>query len=151
TKLATDDHHVGIRTDRMGLRTGTFPGIPWTRMLFIGVMCFALWLVLDAPSLQRSATESPLGTRRTVSLDITGPIAALSRGLGLSHVVGWTDDALGRTPGGGPSLAVAARPHRSNRPPPGSGPPAGGHGPGPPGPAPTTTTTTTLPVLDQHP
>ena len=75
-------------------------------MLFIGVVCFAVWLVLDAPSLQRSAQEAPVGTRRTVSLDVVGPIAALSRGLGLSHVVGWTDELFGRTPGGGPTLAV---------------------------------------------
>ena len=39
-------------------------------------------------------------------MDVTGPVAALSRTLGLSNVVGWTDEAFGRSPGGGPSLAV---------------------------------------------
>ncbi len=120
-------------------------GIPWTRMLFIGLVCFGLWLLLDAPSLQRSATVSPLGTRRTVSLDVVGPIAALSQGLGLSHVVAWADDALGRTPGGGPTLAKRVAP-----PPPlaGNGHPS--HGAAPAG-GPAPTTTTTLPLLTQHP
>jgi hypothetical protein len=84
-----------------------FPGIPWTRALMIGLVCFGVWLLLDAPSLQASAQASPFGTRRTVSMDVLGPIAVVSRGLQLSHVVGWTDDALGRSQGGGPSLAVA--------------------------------------------
>jgi len=114
-----------------------FRGIPWTRVLAIGLVCFGLWFLLDAPSLQRSAQESPLGTRRTVSLDVVGPVAALSRTVGLSSVVSGTDRALGRTPGGGPSLAVPTR-----RPP-------------PPKPLPTpvngTTTTTTLPPLNYHP
>ena len=119
-----------------------YPGIPWTRMLFIGVVCFAVWLLLDAPSLHRAATESPVGTRRTVSMDLVGPIATLSRGVGLAHVVGWTDEVLGRTPGGGPSLAVPAVPIR-RRPPPGPRPI--GTGPG------AATTTTTFPPLDRHP
>jgi hypothetical protein len=110
-------------------------------MLFIGLVCFGVWLLLDAPSLQRSATVSPLGTRRTVSLDVVGPIAALSRALGLSHVVGWTDEALGRTPGGGPALATATPGHRPPRPVPVPGVT-------PPGVA---TTTTTLPVLNRRP
>jgi hypothetical protein len=113
-----------------------FRGVPWTRALLIGLVCFGLWFLLDAPSLQRSAQESPLGTRRTVSLDVVGPVAALSRTVGLSSVVSGTDRALGRTPGGGPSLAVPTR-----RP--------------PPKPLPTTvngtSTSTTLPPLDYHP
>jgi hypothetical protein len=123
------------------MHSGSRPGIPWTRMLFIGAVCFGVWLLLDAPSLQRSATVSPLGTRRTVSLDIVGPIAALSRTVGLSHIVGWTDGVLGRTPGGGPSLATAAPGHRSPKPLPVPGVT-------PPG---ATTTTSTLPVLSHHP
>ena len=110
-------------------------------MLVIGAVCFGVWLLLDAPSLQRSATVSPLGARRTVSLDIVGPIAALSRTLGLSHVVGWTDEVLGRTPGGGPSLALAAPGRRPPRPVPAPGST-------PPGVA---TTTTTLPALNGNP
>jgi lysophospholipase L1-like esterase len=92
-----------------------FPGIPWTRALVIGLICFGVWLLLDAPSLQASAEASPFGTRRTVSMDVVGPIAAVSRGLQLSHVVGWTDDLLGRSQGGGPALAVAT-PHQGKLP-----------------------------------
>jgi lysophospholipase L1-like esterase len=108
--------------------------VRWTRVLFVGVVCFGLWFLLDAPSLQRSAQESPIGTRRTVSLDVVGPVAALSRAVGLDNVVGWTDEAFGRSPGGGPSLAVPI--HRLK-----------------PRPLPTTgpTTPTTLPPLDYHP
>jgi hypothetical protein len=99
-------------------------------------VCFGFWFLLDAPSLQHSAQTSPIGTRRTVSMDAVGPVAALSRLVGLSHVVGWTDQALGRSPGGGPTLAVPI--HRA-RLVPVQAPPTG------------TTTTTTLPQLDAHP
>ncbi|HEV3282226.1 MAG TPA: DUF459 domain-containing protein [Acidimicrobiales bacterium] len=119
-------------------------GIPRSRMLFIGVICFAVWLLLDAPSLQRSAVTSPLGTRRTVSLDVVGPIAALSRGLGLSHLVSWADEALGRTPGGGPALAKRLHPAL-----PLAGVGHTAHGPRPTGPP--GTPTSTIPALDQHP
>lgn len=126
--------------------TGPRQVLPWTRVLYIGLICFAVWLVLDAPSLQKSAQSSPLGTRRTVSLDLVGPIAAFSRGTGLSHFVSWADDIMGRSVGGGPSLAVATPPPV----------PAGKQTPTgttiPIGPTPSTTPTpTTLPPLPQHP
>ena len=128
------DH--GGRPDHAFWERLPFPGIPWTRVLFIGAVCFGVWFLLDAPSLQHSAQTSPLGTRRTVSMDIVGPVAALSRTLGVSNVVGWTDSALGRSPGGGPALAVPI--HRT-RPKP------------PPVPVSGTTTPTTLPLLNYHP
>ncbi|MGP0031104.1 MAG: DUF459 domain-containing protein [Acidimicrobiales bacterium] len=81
--------------------------LPWTRVLMIGVLAFALWLLLFAPTLQHNAQVSPVGTRRTVALDILGPIAATSRGLQLSNIVSETDDLTGRTgnqPGNGSSL-----------------------------------------------
>ena len=127
--------------------------LPWTRILIVGAICFAVWLLLDAPSLQKSAQASPLGSRRTVSLDVVGPVAAVSRGLGLAHVVGWTDDLLGRSVGGGPSLSIATPPiipvSKGN---------GKGKGPAPAVTIPTTTpaastapTPTTLPPLPQHP
>jgi hypothetical protein len=67
---------------------------------------------------------------------MVGPVAALSRTVGLSSVVSGTDRALGRTPGGGPSLAVPIR-----RPPPRTTPTT----------ATGTPTATTLPPLDTHP
>ncbi len=71
----------------------------WTRVLGLGAAAVALWFVLFAPTLQHDAQVSPVGVRRTVSMDITGPVAFLSRGLQLSRIV----SATGRTdrlPGG---------------------------------------------------
>jgi uncharacterized protein len=88
----------------------------WTRVLALGAAAFAVWFLLFAPTLQHNAQVSPVGTRRTVSLDFVGPVAALSRALGLSHIV----SATGREhslPGGtnglitrGPSDAAAKAP-----------------------------------------
>jgi hypothetical protein len=129
----THDHPGG---DRPFWERLPFRGVPWRRALTIGLVCFGLWFLLDAPSLQHSAQVSPLGTRRTVSLDVVGPVAALSRTFGLSSVVGGTDRALGRTPGGGPTLAITTRKPK-------------------PKPLPTTVngtpTSTTLPPLNYHP
>jgi len=78
----------------------------WTRVLVLGAAAFALWFVLFAPTLQHDAQVSPVGVRRTVSMDITGPVAALSRGLQLSHIV----SATGRTnrlPGGTVGLTLS--------------------------------------------
>jgi hypothetical protein len=69
-------------------------------------------------------------------MDLVGPVAALSRTLGLDNVVGWTDEILGRSPGGGPALAI---PIRHPRPKP------------PTTPLGVTTTPTTLPLLNYHP
>ena len=106
----------------------------------LGVAAFAVWFLLYAPTLQHNAQVSPVGTRRTVSLDVTGPVAAVSRALQLSHIVSITGRgsglAAGRTAGG---LTVAGpRP---------GGQPAGGSRPSPErtpkkgGTAPTTPTT----------
>jgi uncharacterized protein len=62
----------------------------WTRVLFLAACSFALWFLLFAPTLQHNAQVSPVGKRRTVSLDITGPVAALSRTLQLSRIVSVT-------------------------------------------------------------
>jgi uncharacterized protein len=108
---------------------------PWTRVLRICVAAFFVWLVLFAPTLQHNAQVSPVGTRRTVALDILGPIAATSRALQLSRIVSETDAATGRTgnqPGNG-SLTVIGPHHRHGSAP--QKPPAGGHG----GPPPTST------------
>jgi uncharacterized protein len=80
--------------------------LPWTRVLALGVGAFALWFLLFAPTLQHNAQVSPVGTRRTVSLDITGPVAALSRGLQLSHIVSATGRETG-LPGGTVGLTVS--------------------------------------------
>ena len=94
-----------------------FPVSPGHGRCSSALVCFGLWFLLDAPSLQHSAQTSPLGTRRTVSLDVVGPVAALSRTFGLSSWCGWTDRALGREPGrrAGTLAVPIRRPRRSRR------------------------------------
>ena len=71
----------------------------WTRVLALGAVAFAVWFLLFAPTLQHNAQVSPVGTRRTVSLDVVGPVAALSRALGLSHIVSVTGRGNGLSSG----------------------------------------------------
>lgn len=88
---------------------------PWPRVLFLCLAAFAVWLLLFAPTLQHNAQVSPVGTRRTVALDVLGPIAATSRALQLSRLVTAVDDATGRTgnqPGNGAAVTVIGPHHR---------------------------------------
>jgi hypothetical protein len=87
----------------------------WTRVLLLGLGAFGVWFLLFAPTLQHNAQVSPVGKRRTVSLDLVGPVASISRALQLSRIV----SATGREdsqPGGtgltfsGPS-SNGQRPH----------------------------------------
>jgi hypothetical protein len=94
----------------------------WKRSLWLSVGAFALWLLFDAPTLQHNAQVSPVGTRRTVALDLLGPVAAVSRGLGLSHLVSVADGLIGR-PGNQPASGTRyfwGGPHHPAHP---SGPP----------------------------
>lgn len=111
----------------------------WTRVLGVCLAGFALWLLLDAPTLQHNAQVSPVGARRTVSLDILGPIATVSRDLGVSHLVSVADGILGRT-GNRPGAGAPLHP-RALRP--------GGLRPHP-SPVPSTPTTAPVP-LNRHP
>ena len=114
---------------------------PWTRVLKVGLAGFALWLLLFAPTLQHNAKVSPVGTRRSVALDILGPIAAVSRGLQLSHIVSETDALTGRTgnrPGNGSAFSVLGPHQHPTRP-----PSVGGQPNGPP--------STTVPANVTHP
>ena len=83
--------------------------LPWTRVMALGLGAFAVWFLLFAPSLQHNAQVSPVGTRRTVSLDVTGPVAALSRALQLSHFVSITGRS-NRLPGGTIGITVSGPP-----------------------------------------
>jgi len=88
----------------------------WTRVLALGAGAFAVWFLLFAPTLQHNAQVSPVGMRRTVSLDLVGPVAALSRALGFSHIVsvtgrgnGLSSGSVGLTwSGSGPKLGHGA-------------------------------------------
>ncbi len=83
---------------------------PWQRVLALGVAAFALWFLLFAPTLQHNAQVSPVGTRRTVSLDVTGPVAAISRALQLSHIVSVTGRGDGLSGGAGGLTVAGPRP-----------------------------------------
>ncbi len=52
---------------------------PWTRVLAISAAAFLVWLLLFAPTLQHNAQVSPVGTRRTVALDISSAAGKYSR------------------------------------------------------------------------
>lgn len=122
--------------------------VPWTYALAVGLVAFAVWLLLFAPTLQRNAQASPVGARRTVSMDLVGPIATVSRGLQLSHIVSVADGIVGKSGGTGVHSAVSSLgPHGSSVPPTTVAPTNHPHPV--PGPQPTVTTTT-VPAY-QHP
>jgi hypothetical protein len=113
--------------------------LPWTRVLVLGVLAFALWFLLFAPTLQHNAQVSPVGHRRTVSLDVTGPAATLSRDLQLSRIVSATGRSS-RQPGGTVGLITSGpRVHRPKAKPKQTPTPG------------TATTTTTAPPDPKHP
>ena len=85
---------------------------PWRRVLGLGAAAFALWFLLYAPTLQHNAQVSPVGTRRTVSLDVVGPVAAVSRALQLSHFVSITGRGNGLSGGSTGLTVVGAAPGR---------------------------------------
>jgi uncharacterized protein len=103
----TDDMVAG--TARRALR--------WLQVLMVGVVCFGLWLVLDAPTLLRSAEASRFGARRTVAIELLRPLSSVDTALGLSHVVSGTDRVLGRTGTGVVQLSrsVTHKAHRAGR------------------------------------
>ena len=89
---------------------------PWTRVLLLGLGAFGVWFLLFAPTLQHNAQVSPVGKRRTVSLDLVGPVAAFSRALQLSRIV----SATGREdsqPGGTVGLTFSGPSSDAHRPP----------------------------------
>ena len=93
------------------------PPLRWGQVLAAGVVAFGVWLLFDAPTLMHNAEGSPLGARRTAAMVVLRPVAALSRDLGLSHVVGAADRVMGRT--GGSVVQVVGPPaHRHHHTPP---------------------------------
>ena len=102
---------------------------PWPRLLRLCVAAFLVWLLLFAPTLQHNAQVSPVGPRRTVALDVLGPIAATSRALQLSRIVSETDEATGRRtgnqPGNGSVTVIGPHHHLGTVTPTTGGQPAG--------------------------
>ncbi len=79
---------------------------PIRRIATVGLICFSLWLLLDAHAMERSALASPLGTRRSVSIAVLRPISWISVHLGLSQIVTTAHRAMGRHGASGAQLVI---------------------------------------------
>ena len=73
--------------------------MPAGRVLGVLVVCLLTWTVLYAPTMRRAADASPIGVRRTISLGILTPIAAVSEWLHLDGLAGTIERAVGRDTG----------------------------------------------------
>ena len=71
-------------------------GMPAGRVFLVMTVCLLLWALLFAPELKRASERQPLGLRRTVSLAILSPLAAISDVIQLSEVTAAVQRALGR-------------------------------------------------------
>jgi lysophospholipase L1-like esterase len=78
--------------------------MPAGRVLVVVTVALVTWTCIYAPTLKRAADASPLGIRRSVSLVLLTPIAAVSDFIGVDELAGALERAAGRTPGapGGP-------------------------------------------------
>jgi hypothetical protein len=72
--------------------------IPAGKALIVMLVCLLVWALLYAPALKRSSEAQPFGTRRTVSLWVLTPLAAISNGLQLTRVTDRISSALGKDP-----------------------------------------------------
>src|SRR5579872_3260434 len=66
------------------------------RVLGVGLICFALWILLDARNLERGASAGAIGPRRTLVLDFLRPIRRFSAFFSLDRASIALDEALGR-------------------------------------------------------
>ncbi len=66
------------------------------QILGVGLVCFALWCFFDARQLYNNSLASPPGTRRTVSMDLLGPIARVEEFFGADRLVNAGNRILGR-------------------------------------------------------
>jgi hypothetical protein len=72
--------------------------MPAGRVLIVMLVALITWGVLYAPSLERASDAQPLGTRRTVSLWVLGPVSAVSDFVQLTTLTDGASRALGRNP-----------------------------------------------------
>jgi uncharacterized protein len=73
--------------------------MPAGRVLVVILVSLLTWTLLYAPTMKRAAEASPIGIRRTVSLAILKPIAAVSGWIGLDELAGTIERAVGRGTG----------------------------------------------------
>lgn len=101
--------------------------MPAGRVLIAMLVMLVTWTFLYAPSLKRAAEASPLGIRRTVSLAVLTPLAAVSELVGIEELTEAVERALGRDPGGAggafvpPPEDIPAAPVEPGDPGPGNG------------------------------
>jgi lysophospholipase L1-like esterase len=77
--------------------------MPAGRVLVVVLVCLLTWTLLYAPTMKRAADASPIGARRTISLGVLTPFAAVSEWIGLDSLTGTIERAVGRDlgkPGG---------------------------------------------------
>jgi lysophospholipase L1-like esterase len=82
---------------------------PWTTVLGLMAATLALWLVLDATTLQHNSQVSPIGTRRSVALTFLNPLASTTRFLQIADPELLANRLLGRdgnVPGNGRTFTV---------------------------------------------
>ena len=72
--------------------------MPAGRALVVILVTLLVWTVLYAPTMKRAAEASPLGVRRTVSLAVLAPLAAVSDWIGISELASTIERAVGRDP-----------------------------------------------------
>jgi hypothetical protein len=73
--------------------------MPAGRVLVVVVVSLLTWTCMYAPTLKRAADASEIGVRRTVSLALLTPIAAVSDWIGVDELSDAIERAAGRTPG----------------------------------------------------
>jgi lysophospholipase L1-like esterase len=78
--------------------------MPAGRVLVVMLVALVGWTFIFAPTLKRAAEASPIGIRRTASLAVLTPIAAVSELTALDELGGVIERAVGREPDqtGGP-------------------------------------------------
>jgi hypothetical protein len=84
--------------------------MPAGKVLAAGLVCFLVWTLLEASSLERSTRAAPLGARRSAALLVLEPLASVSRATGLDRVANAVGSVLGQGSGGAPPTLLAAPP-----------------------------------------
>jgi hypothetical protein len=90
----TDIPHTEGRPIRYGRRL-----MPAGRVLVVLLVTLLVWTLLYAPTLKRAADASPLGVRRTASLVVLTPFAAISEWTGIGELAGAIERAMGKDVG----------------------------------------------------
>ncbi len=80
------------------------------RALIVMAVVLITWAFLFAPTLKRASEAQPLGTRRTMSLWVLRPIAAISDFVQLTSATDTASRALGRDPSEAPGGGVDVPP-----------------------------------------